>query len=298
MRYEATMRNVATLLFAATLLCCHVLAQNAPKHKPTPAPLQSAPKLTTAKPGEFSKEFMALGRKAFAAIDRLNEHLLDTKTLTSAGNMMELSDDKESWTLRAVAAEKASDDLQAFAESPGEKRVAQIVSNTVFFITANHNTIDTDTQIAVLQENSHELEMQALGISPVYRRPATSVADASKRATDKATVATEELLSDPCYLAAKEAVTTGLLHSTERCDPSARRSGANSEAPVAGTDRAAHTESDGEDAACSGNLHSVPDGLVITGSVVEDDPVQVLEQKGNSAKIKNKKGQVGWLECQ
>lgn len=242
MRYEAIMRNVATLLFAATLLCCHVLAQNAPKHKSTPAPLQGALKLAPAKPGELSKEFMALGRKAFAAIDRLNEHLLDTKDLTSDGSMMELSDDKESWTLRAVAAEKASDDLQAVAESPGEKRVAQKVSFAILIVEENHNAIDAETSIAVSTENLHELQMQALGISPVFRRPSTSIADASKRATEKATIATKEFLSGPCYLAAKEAVSTGLLDSIERCDPPVQELRVNSKTPIAVTDSVTPTD--------------------------------------------------------
>jgi hypothetical protein len=54
----------------------------------------------------------------------------------------------------------------------------------------------------------------------------------------------------------------------------------------------------GEDvASCAGNLHDEPDGVFITGSVIENEPVEVLDRKGNFARIKNEEGQIGWLSC-
>ena len=56
---------------------------------------------------------------------------------------------------------------------------------------------------------------------------------------------------------------------------------------------------EGEDVrACGTKLHDEPNGIVITGSVVTDEPVEVLAQLGNSARIKNQKGQIGWMECE
>src|SRR6266550_8765043 len=121
----------ALFVTVAILLCCQIEAQN-PKNKvkPKAEALKVTPEALVVKP-DLSKEFMVLGRKAFGAIDRLDEHLLDTKDVISHGNTMEMSDEKESWLLRATTAEKASDDLQAVAESTVEKLVAQIVSTAV-----------------------------------------------------------------------------------------------------------------------------------------------------------------------
>jgi hypothetical protein len=50
-------------------------------------------------------------------------------------------------------------------------------------------------------------------------------------------------------------------------------------------------------ASCAGNLHEEPGGVFVTGNVMKDETVEVLERRGNSAKIKNNGGEIGWLEC-
>ena len=201
----------------AILLCCQIQAQN-PKNKlkPKPAPLQVTPEPLAAK-ADLSKEFMELGRKAFAAIDRLNEHLLDTKDVISHGNIMELSDEKGSWVLRATTAEKASDDVQALAESTEEKLIARIVGSAVSDIQRSHNMVDIETEIAVHGWNLHVLQLEQEGVSPLFLGP-SGVPDASRSAMDRATNASEAVVSNPCYLAAKEAVSTGTFDSS-RCEP-------------------------------------------------------------------------------
>jgi hypothetical protein len=208
-------RTPALFMTVAILLCCQIEAQN-PKNKVKPKvePSQSTPEPVVAKP-DLSKEFMVLGRKAFAAVDRLNEHLLDSKVVISHGNIMELSDEKESWVLRATTAEQASDDLQAVAESPTEKLIARTVTDAVSFIQRNHGEIDTKTEIAVHGWNSHVLRFEAEGLSSLYLGT-SDVPAARLGAMDRATSTTKELLSSPCYLAAKETVSTGVLRS---CDP-------------------------------------------------------------------------------
>jgi hypothetical protein len=206
------------VIAAVILLCRQTLAQSPPvKAGPKPVPSQTAPRAPAAQPN-FSAEFLALGRKAFTALDRLNEHLLDTKTLVSRGIMMELSDEKESWILRETAAEKASDDVQAVTASPQEKAVAEVISNALVVIQRNHKAIDNDTEIAVDAANAHERQMeqeriQGPFLTEIIALDAEGVRNTARRAMDRASTATRELVTSPCYLAAKEAVGTGVLEN-------------------------------------------------------------------------------------
>jgi hypothetical protein len=165
---------------------------------------------------------MSVGRKAFTALDRLNEHLFDTKTVVWHGTIMELSDEKESWILRETAAEKAADDVQAVAGTPKEKDVTELISNALVVIERNHKMIDTDTEIAVNAANTDvslaQLErVQGPFLTQTIALAAEGIRNTARRSMDRATTATQELLTNPCYVAAKGAVSTGVLE-TAACE--------------------------------------------------------------------------------
>jgi hypothetical protein len=222
-------RSPALFMTVAILLCFQIQAQN-PKNKVKPKAdeaSQSIPEPRVAKP-DLSKEFMLLGRKAFAAIDRLNEHLLDTKDVVSHGGIQRLSDEKESWVLHQTTTEKAADDVQAVAETPVEKHIAQIVEDAVLLIHRNHDLIDNETEVAVRDANARESSIEGADVVGSGSRAIIDLLNiAREKAIDPATSATKELLSGPCYLAAKEAVSTGVLE-TVACE-SAKRNAADKE---------------------------------------------------------------------
>jgi len=220
------------------LLCFQTLAQSV-KHRVAlnPAPPQSTPEPVQPKP-EVSKEFMVLGRKAFTAVDRLNEHLLDTKTLISRGTMMELSDEKESWMLRETASEKACDDVLAEAETPLEKNIAQVVRDAALAIQRNHELIERDTEVAVRDGNLNEIRLEQEGVQGPFLASGhaldiTHVEHIAQNAILLATIATRALLSSSCYLGVKEAVSTGVFDSDGKCESAARKAGGTGEAPEA-----------------------------------------------------------------
>jgi len=198
------------VLFLTVLSHCQIRSQSSNnKVIPKTLPAQKAVKPIVADQ-PLSKEFMILGRKAFAAVDRMNEHFLDTKEARLHNNIMEVSDEKESWVLSVATAEKASDDLQSLTETDGEKLIAQTVRDAGTSIRNAHNMIDADTEIAVRGWNLSVQLQTNEGVSTVGLVPSGFPA-ASLEAINLAKMLSEQISISPCFLAAKQAVITGVL---------------------------------------------------------------------------------------
>jgi hypothetical protein len=210
------LKNLGVLLFAVSTLSCNLLGQSKPTEATKPRRSESgiSSDKSLSAPVELSKEFMTLARKAFAAIDRLDQHFLDTKTVTLNGRREILSDEKMSWTLRAVAAETAADELMAVAESPAEKRMCDRLRLSLHLLEGYHEEIEVKVEQAVQKDNFHESEMAALGV------PSTSqgtVAGVYSKALEDATRRRKELFTESCFVAVKEAVIAGIPKEPEQC---------------------------------------------------------------------------------
>lgn len=228
-------RSLGCAVVFSALACSQLLlAQSVPKaadsskrrsnavtKRPTTAPVpesKAAVAPTSTPKNELSKEFAVLGRRAVAALARLDEHFLDIKTLGFKGNTLELSDAKDSWTLREVAAEKTVFELEAAAATPAEKYAAGFVAKALAGLQASHNMIDTKVERALTIANAEYSKNIILGLDPVFLtgsfRP---VYRAREEAIDEAVTAKDKLLSEPCYLAFKEALEAGMLK--DECMP-------------------------------------------------------------------------------
>jgi len=187
------------LILAALLLCSTLQAQSPhkPIHKPKPAAPAPAPE-PPAKP-EISKEFAVLGRKAFSRIDRLNEQVLEIKTPRERGDLEEMSPEPSTWSLRAVEAETAADDLQAAAQTKLEKDIAGVVDYALYEVQSAHALYESQNEI-----DMHARNTTTLGLSVgVYTPP--SKFD-NKKAMDQATSSTEKVMTSGCIPPTRQAL--------------------------------------------------------------------------------------------
>jgi hypothetical protein len=208
-------KDLAGLLAVFTFSCC-LLGQSKLRTSVKSAKPETgtAAEKSTAASQEVSREFMVLGRKAFAALDRLNEHFLDTKTVALNGRREAVSEEKMSWILRSVAAEEAADELMAVAESPVEKQIASRLHLSLFLLQGYHAEIDVKVTQAAITDNLHELEMETLtGKGSGF----SSVAQIQEKAATEASALGKKLFEDSCFLAAKEAVISETLKMPAPC---------------------------------------------------------------------------------
>lgn len=209
-------RDLACLLVVFTLSCC-LLGQSKPRTSAKSAkPETGTPaEKSTAASQEVSREFMVLGRKAFAALGRLNEHFLDTETVALNGRREVVSEEKMSWVLRRVAAEESPDELMAVAESPVEKQIARRLHLSLFLLQGYHAEIDVKVAQAASKDNLHELEMETL--TGKRGSSFSSVAQVQEKAAAEASALEKKLFEDSCFLAAKEAVISGTFSGPDPC---------------------------------------------------------------------------------
>ncbi|HEY7351461.1 MAG TPA: hypothetical protein VH596_01725 [Terriglobales bacterium] len=211
-------------MLCAILLLWNLDAQTHTEDRPTTS--SASAELTNHKV-KLSNEFVVKAKQAFFAIDRLNQHLLDLReTSLSKDQLLELSDEKQSWLTQMSGAETVCDEAAALATTAQEKQIAQIAEDTVRTIETHHKSIEAAVELAVGAANIQTMNAELEGIAGPFlaQTIALGMHDVNRVREDSSTKsasAAKSYLAAACIVRARQALESGLADDdmSKSCAP-------------------------------------------------------------------------------